>query len=109
MKTFKKWGLLGLFLILSACMTQGDGSVDPNATKPTAAKLVQFATALGDAAIQLEGTQALRERAPHVLAMLDANHNGVLELAELTAFKWDKPEDLVAVYIVVEQLLKARR
>lgn len=103
--------LLVVIIILApfACVSQGDGSVDPNASKATADKLAQFATALGDAAIQLEGTKAIQERAPQLLPLLDSNHNGVLELAEITSFQWNKPEDLAAIFLIVEQLLKSRK
>lgn len=95
--------LLGACLFMAmACSTTGD-------TQPSADKLLRFAEALGDAAIQVEGTKAVLERAPHLMPLLDANKNGVLELAEVLAFQWDNPADLAAAYLIISELAKGRR
>lgn len=95
-----------LAALTTACTTPNSTDDDSQASVD---RLIRFATALGDAVLQVEGTAALMKKAPHLMPLLDANGNGVLELAEITAFQWDKPADLAAAYIIVRELVKGRR
>lgn len=78
-----KTALLTLLLFLSSCAgfreTPADGGLRQ--------QLIETLTVFGDAAVRLKGTELLREKAPHLLPLVDkAPVDGQVSLAEMVSF-----------------------
>lgn len=95
--------LLTLFaaalLPLSACQST------PGGFAGVVERLLPVLATFADGAVRLYLTEAAHDKAPQLLALLDTNHDGTLELAELTGAE-PTPELAVVVLWTVEQLLR---
>lgn len=75
--------LLTLLLFLSSCAGFRDVPADGGLRQ----QLIETLTVFGDAAVRLKGTELLREKAPHLLPLVDkAPVDGQVSLAEMVSF-----------------------
>lgn len=116
MKNIRLLLLSLLVLLLPSCSsTSSNGSPAPITTQ----NLIASATTLGDAIIRVELTQFLAKKHPAILALLDrpkvdetgaivAPPDGVIDLAEITAWNPTNVNDLMAVYVIVRELVSKK-
>lgn len=69
-------------LMLTGCSVAQPGSA-PRTAEDWKGDAVALATAVGDVVVQTRGTAWVLREAPDLLPLLDANQNGVIELAEV--------------------------
>lgn len=99
--------LVLLAATLAACGILSLGGTNADGTPKTGADARQFLRSGIDASVQVWGTEALRRENPQLLVMLDANENGVLELAEIEAvINVESPEALTQSLVLAILLFK---
>lgn len=94
------WVLLLLFPVLAGCQVPPDGA--PPAI--TLADVLAVATGVSDVVLQVEGTAEVLKRAPHLMPLLDADKDGVIELSDVATFDPRDPMDLLRLYLIFKEL-----
>jgi len=104
--------VLLLALLILSCRTTGpDG--EPTGGQLAVADVVALFAGLTTVAIELEGTAAVMEHAPHLMPLIDADRDGILELSDFEAIDPRDPASLLRVYLaakeVVDLIRKSRK
>lgn len=97
--------VLGAALAFSPSCINGTGG-----NKPTdvVQQMLPVLEGFASAAVQLHLTAALAERAPELVATLDANHDGAVTLEELRGADLASPAIAFVVLLTVERLIRDR-
>jgi hypothetical protein len=94
---------LPLFMLAASCQS---------ANRPaggTRERIQRFAVAFGEAIVQTKGTEVVKKHAPHLMPIIDADHNDVLSLQEILALDFEDPAILALVIIGIEEVIRERR
>jgi hypothetical protein len=103
-------GLLALTVAVSTCCGVFNlGGTNEDGTPKSAADARLFLRSLSDAALQTWGMDALREHAPQVIPLFDADGNGMLTLAEIEGgVNLEDPVSTTALLVMAIELYRAR-
>lgn len=98
-----------VLLALAGCGILNLGATNEDGTPKTAADARAIFRAVGDAALQTWGTQALQKAAPQIVPLFDGNGDGILTLAEMeAATNLEDPQSLTMVLVAAIHLLQAK-
>lgn len=96
--------------VASFCPSCTTGGGSP--ARVDAAALLPIVSAFADAAVRIHATAAVAELAPELLAVLDANQDGAVELGELAAMNFADPVNgprlAAVVLLTLERLIRDR-
>ena len=84
------------------------GSRAPAKPADVAAQLLPVLETFAGAAVQLHLTDAVKERAPQLLAAIDANHDGAVTLDEIKGADLTSPAVALVVLLTAERLIRDR-
>lgn len=73
-----------------------------------AKQLLPVIETFAGAAVQLHLTDAVKERAPQLLAVIDANHDGAVTLDEIKGADLTSPAVALVVLLTAERLVRER-
>lgn len=108
---FSSLALAGVFwsfvaVLFAVCSTQQPPTPPPPMAAVTRAHVVLAIERFGAAAVEVAATEAARRHAPVLLATLDADGNGSLNVGEILQATWTDPQ-VLAVAVAAALLLKS--
>ena len=99
--------VLAAALSLTGCGAFGNRA--PSKPGDIAAQLLPVLEGFASAAVQLHLTSAIAEKAPQLLATLDANKDGAVTLDELKGADLTSPAVALVVLLTAEKLIRESR
>ena len=97
-------GLLTALAVVPSCTNNAGAAKPADVVRQLLPVLEGFAAA----AVQLHLTAAIAEKAPELLATLDANHDGAVTLEELRGADLAAPAVALVVLLTAERLIRER-
>lgn len=100
---------VSLLIATAACGILNLGATNEDGSPKTALEARAFIRSLGDAAIQTWGSDALREKAPQVMALFDVDRNNVLTLPEVeSVVNAQDPNSMTMLLVMAIELYRSR-